>query len=84
MSSPVSWLLRYASRLRYPHLFLLTLGLFALDLLVPDFVPLADEILLGLMSLLLGTWKERGATGATGDEPVDKPPEKNVTPGNRG
>lgn len=75
--SLVGWLLRYASRLRHPHLFLLFLALFVLDLLVPDMVPFADEVLLGLFSLLLGTWRDRGAEE---EEPPVKPPEKNVTP----
>lgn len=53
--------LRWAGRLRHPTLFAITAGLFALDLLVPDFIPLADEILLGLATLLLANWKDRGA-----------------------
>ncbi|MGD2082930.1 MAG: hypothetical protein PVF91_08195 [Chromatiales bacterium] len=50
--------MRYASRLRFPQLFLLTAGLFLLDLVVPDVVPFADEILLGLLSLMLATWRK--------------------------
>ena len=45
-----SWL---AGRLRFPRLFLLTSVLFVVDLLVPDMIPLADEILLGLTAALL-------------------------------
>jgi hypothetical protein len=33
--------------------------LFVIDLIVPDFIPLADEILLGLGSLLLANFKKR-------------------------
>jgi hypothetical protein len=51
-------LLAYATRLRFPTLFLVTLGLFVVDLLVPDFVPFADEILLGLGAMLLSAWKK--------------------------
>lgn len=51
-------LLAYAQRLRFPTLFLVTLGLFALDLVIPDMVPFADEILLGLGTLLLTAWKK--------------------------
>jgi hypothetical protein len=51
---------RFASRLRYPMLFKLVAGLFLLDLLVPDIIPFADEILLALGTLLLGAWKRRG------------------------
>lgn len=51
--------LKFAQRLRFPHLFLLVLGLFLLDLLIPDFVPFLDELLLGLITLLLAAWKSR-------------------------
>ena len=47
----------FASRLRFPTLFKLTLGLFLLDLVVPDFILFADEILLGLATLILSRLK---------------------------
>jgi hypothetical protein len=50
---------RLASRLRYPHIFLLVLGLFVVDLLVPDMLPFVDEALLGLLTLLLGALRTR-------------------------
>lgn len=60
MSNPLLGpLLGYASRLRFPTLFLITAVLFVVDVIVPDFVPFADEILLGLGTLLLSTWKKR-------------------------
>jgi len=52
-------LLRYASRLRFPYLFGITAILFVVDLIWPDFVPLADELLLGLLTALFGTWRKR-------------------------
>ena len=54
-----SWLTKVAGRLRFPQLFALTAGLFLLDLLVPDFLPFADEILLGLATILLGSLRRR-------------------------
>lgn len=53
-------LMRYATRLRYPRLLAIALGLFILDLLIPDFIPLVDEILLGLISLILAGLKKKG------------------------
>ncbi|MGH7541884.1 MAG: DUF6116 family protein, partial [Gemmatimonadota bacterium] len=47
---------RYVSRLRFPRLFFLTAVLFAVDLFLPDVIPFADEILLGLGTALLGAW----------------------------
>ena len=55
--------MRWLSRLSYPRLFLLAAVLFVVDLVVPDFVPLADEILLGLGTLLLANWKDRKKAG---------------------
>lgn len=52
-------LLAYAARLRFPTLFLIAMTLFVVDVVVPDVVPFADEILLGLGTLLLSSWKKR-------------------------
>ena len=57
--SIVSILVGYASRLRFPVLAALTAAAFLVDLLVPDLIPLIDEIVLGLFTLLLGTLRAR-------------------------
>lgn len=57
----VAPLLRWLGRLSYPRLFLLTAALFAVDMVVVDFIPFADELLLGLGTLLLANWKRRRA-----------------------
>lgn len=62
MPNPITApLLRWLSRLSYPRLFLVAAGLFVLDTLIPDVIPFADEILLGLATLLLARWKKPGA-----------------------
>lgn len=53
-------LLRWVGRLSYPRLFLVTAVLFVLDVIIPDVIPFADELLLGLGTLLLANWKKRG------------------------
>jgi hypothetical protein len=53
--------LQFASGLRFPTLFLLLLALFALDVIIPDVIPFVDELMLGLLTLLLGTWRKRKA-----------------------
>lgn len=45
--------------LRFPSLFVLFACLTLVDLIVPDVIPLADEIGLALLTLLLGMWKDR-------------------------
>lgn len=54
-------LLAWARRLRHPTLFKIVAVLFAVNLVVPDAIPLIDEILLGLGTLLLANWKDRKA-----------------------
>ncbi len=71
----IPWLVRFASGLRFPQLFVLVAGLFAVDLIVPDMIPFADEILLALGTLLLGTWKKRSDSGP-GEKPSGAPEER--------
>ena len=63
------------SRLKFPQLLAVTATLFVLDLLIPDLIPFADEILLGLATALFALWREEVPA------PVpEKRREKNVTP----
>jgi hypothetical protein len=43
--------------LRFKNLFLLAALLLVADLLIPDLVPLIDEILLGLLTMLFWSWR---------------------------
>lgn len=53
-------LLNWARRLRYPTLFKVTAIAFAISILWPfDPIPFIDEIVLGLGTLLLASWKDR-------------------------
>jgi len=56
--------IRWASRLRFPYLFVLTAALFVLNLFVPDALPMADELIMGLVAVLLGSLRKR----SSGDE----------------
>lgn len=49
---------RWAARLRFPYLFALTSFLFLLNIFVPDVIPFADEVLMGLAALLLGNLRK--------------------------
>jgi len=55
----IAGFLAWAGRLRYPQLLALTGVLFLIDLMVPDPIPFADELLLGLATLLFGSWRKR-------------------------
>ncbi len=50
--------LKNANQLKFRNLFYLVTGLFLIDLLVPDFIPFIDEIILGLLAILLANWKK--------------------------
>lgn len=68
---------KVATRLKFPQAFTLFLILFLVDLAVPDLIPFADEILLGLATVLFGLWREPAPPGP---DVAPRPPEKNVTP----
>lgn len=59
-------ILDFAARLQFPQLFLVTLGLFVLDLLIPDVIPFADEILLGLVTLIAASIRKKTPVGGDG------------------
>ena len=51
--------IRWASKLRFPYLFLLMAVLFFLNLFIPDIVPFADEIIMGLVAALLASLRKK-------------------------
>jgi len=66
--------LGWLRRLSYPRLFMLTAVLFGLNLLVPDPLPLVDELLLGLVTLLLAGRKRHSTSAPTAAaSPTDAP-----------
>jgi hypothetical protein len=54
LTAPV---LTYASRLRFPTLFKITLALMVLSWLLPDPIPFLDEIVTAMATLVLASWK---------------------------
>lgn len=67
----------FASKLRFPQLFTFVLVVFLVDLVIPDMIPFADEILFGLLTVLLGSLKRED------DGDAGRPVEKDVTPKGR-
>lgn len=62
MTGPV---VGFASRLRFPTLFFITLALWILNTFILDPIPFVDEILMGLVTLMLATWKKDKAPAET-------------------
>lgn len=73
IKSPIAAVLvRYTSRLRFPYLFFITAALFLLNLFLPDAVPFADEILLGLVTVMLGSWRKKPEAGELPVNPAER------------
>jgi Family of unknown function (DUF6116) len=53
----MSLISQFLSRLATPRLFLLAAALLGLDLVIPDFVPFIDEILLAILTLIFARRK---------------------------
>ena len=51
--------LRWASGLRFPVMFILAAILFTLNLFIPDVIPFVDEILMGLVALLFANLRKQ-------------------------
>ncbi|NLT66397.1 MAG: hypothetical protein GXX84_07310 [Acidobacteria bacterium] len=45
--------------LKFPTLFMILAILTILDILVPDLIPVLDELVLAILTVLLGMWKDR-------------------------
>lgn len=60
---------RYAARLRFPQLFLLAGALLLVNLVVPDPIPFVDEVLMALVTLMLGSMKRGDTSGEDTTEP---------------
>ncbi len=65
-------LARFLAGLRFPQLFVVLAVLLLLDLAVPDFVPMLDEIVLVILTTMAGLLRRPAAPAV--------PAEKNVTP----
>jgi len=52
-------ILQRLGQLRFKNLFLITAALLLIDLAIPDFIPLIDEILLGILTMLFWSWRKR-------------------------
>lgn len=65
-SAFVGWFLNYARKLKHPQLFKWISVLFLVDLFIPDLVPFVDELLLGLATLFLASWKKSRRDSSTG------------------
>ena len=59
------------ARMKYPWVFVLLAAIFVVDTIIPDPIPFVDEIMLALLTFLVGTWRTRGRSAG---EVVDVDP----------
>jgi hypothetical protein len=64
---------RFFSGLSFPKLFLLLAGLFVLDFFVPDPIPLFDEAVLGILTVMLGTFRDRREKKGPAESRTERP-----------
>jgi hypothetical protein len=76
-----SFVQRFLPRLRYPYLFVVLGSLLLIDLIVPDPVPLVDELILAVLTLLTATLTTRPAATPEAATP-DEDPERSLPSGN--
>ena len=50
--------LSFANKLKFRNLFIIISILFVINLFIPDFIPFIDEIILGLLAIILANLKE--------------------------
>ncbi len=50
--------LSFANTLKFKNLFFIIICLFVVNLFIPDFIPFIDEIILGLMAIILANLKK--------------------------
>lgn len=67
----LSPILGFLGRLSFPRLFVLAASLWALDMVILDFIPFIDELLLGIGTLLLASFRKRKTPEVQGQR---KPP----------
>lgn len=72
MANPlVTPILGFLGRLSFPRLFMLAASLWALDMVIPDFIPFIDELLLGIGTLLLASFRKRKEPGQGPKPPIE-------------
>lgn len=70
MANPLlSPILGFLGRLSFPRLFVIAATLWAIDMVIPDFIPFIDELLLGIGTLLLASLRKRRAPEVQATKP---------------
>ncbi|HSL18273.1 MAG TPA: DUF6116 family protein [Methylomirabilota bacterium] len=66
--------------IRFPWLLVILAGLLAVDLVVPDPIPLLDEVVLAVLTFLAASWRRRGGDPSRPIKDVTPPDEDGEPP----
>lgn len=68
---------RFLERRRFPTLFLILAGLFGANLFIPDPIPFIDEMIMLVVTVIVGAFRERrGASAGDSDKGGRQSPDK--------
>ena len=80
-SSPLAALVeRLIPGIRFPWLLVILAGLLAVDLVVPDPIPLLDEVVLAVLTFLAASWRRRNGDPSRPVQDVTPPDEDGERP----
>ncbi|WP_376697434.1 DUF6116 family protein [Wenzhouxiangella sp. EGI_FJ10305] len=67
---------RFLERRRFPTLFLILAGLFGANLFIPDPIPFIDEMIMLVVTVIVGAFRERRKSGSDAPDQTTQPPRK--------
>lgn len=68
---------RFLERRRFPTLFLILAGLFGANLFIPDPIPFIDEMIMLVVTVIVGAFRERRKSGSDAPaQTTQQPPRK--------
>jgi hypothetical protein len=59
---------RFLERRRFPTLFLILVALFGANLIIPDAIPLVDELIMLVVTVIVGAFRDRRKGRSDGSE----------------
>jgi len=72
---------RFLERRRFPTLFLILAALFGANLFIPDAVPLIDELIMLVATVIVGAFRERRKGRSDQSEPASEDQNRGTTEG---
>ncbi len=68
---------RFLERRRFPTLFLILAGLFGANLFIPDPIPFIDEMIMLVVTVIVGAFRERRKSDSDAPDQTTQQPPRN-------